>query len=369
MPDLMVEARNLAASLLSGLHGRKRAGSGQSFWQFRQYGSGDASSRIDWRRSARGDALFVREMEWESAHTVRLSVDMSSSMRFASPDAREPKRDRAVIMALALSAMLAKGGERVGLIGGERPKTGHAALNTMALELITRDTDKSGKHALVGYDSVKPREDVIILSDFPLRRPKAATGWSSNSSRAVRARTWSRSSIRSRKPFPSRAHALSAAQQEQFSDHRRACRKLAAALPGAVSRLHRRIAADCTCSRLEPHGLPHRSPCRHAPAQCARSAVARAGTLNERAELSRTLGAAWSARPSSALVAVARNPAATGNNAFPAATFVGKTHQRRGNASQNPLVVVGPASATSDLAYSRLCRPSLAGVRPNCPAR
>jgi uncharacterized protein (DUF58 family) len=166
MPDLMVEAKNLAASLLAGLHGRKRAGSGQSFWQFRQYGSGDASSRIDWRRSARGDALFVREMEWESAHTVRLSVDMSSSMRFASPDAREPKRDRAVVMALALSAMLAKGGERVGLIGGERPKTGDSALNTMALELITRDTDKSGKHRWSDMTAVKPREDVIILSDF-----------------------------------------------------------------------------------------------------------------------------------------------------------------------------------------------------------
>ena len=166
MPDLMVEARNLAASLLSGLHGRRRAGSGQSFWQFRQYGSGDASSRIDWRRSARGDSLFVREMEWESAHTVRLSVDMSSSMRFASPDAREPKRDRAVIMALALAAMLTKGGERVGLIGGERPKTGHAALNTMGLELITRDTDKSGKLRWSDMTSVKPREDVIILSDF-----------------------------------------------------------------------------------------------------------------------------------------------------------------------------------------------------------
>jgi uncharacterized protein (DUF58 family) len=166
LPDLMVEARNLAASLLAGLHGRKRAGAGQSFWQFRQYGSGDASSRIDWRRSARGDALFVREMEWESAHTVRLSVDMSSSMRFASPDAREPKRDRAVLMALALAAMLTKGGERVGLIGGERPKAGHAALNTMALELITRDTDKSGKLRWSDMTAVKPREDVIILSDF-----------------------------------------------------------------------------------------------------------------------------------------------------------------------------------------------------------
>ncbi len=166
MPDLMVEAKNLAASLLAGLHGRKRAGSGQSFWQFRQYGPGDASSRIDWRRSARGDALFVREMEWESAHTVRFSVDMSSSMRFASPDAREPKRDRAVVMALALAAMLTKGGERVGIIGGERPKTSDAALNTMALELITRDTDKSGKLRWSDMTAVKPREDVIVLSDF-----------------------------------------------------------------------------------------------------------------------------------------------------------------------------------------------------------
>lgn len=166
MPDLMVEAKRLAASLIAGLHGRKRAGNGQSFWQFRQYGPGDASSRIDWRRSARGDALFVREMEWESAHTVRLAVDLSSSMRFASPDAREPKRDRAVIMCLALAAMLTKGGERVGIIGGERPKTGDAALNTMALELVTRDTDKSGKLRWADVMTVKPREDVVILSDF-----------------------------------------------------------------------------------------------------------------------------------------------------------------------------------------------------------
>lgn len=166
MPDLMVEAKRLAASLIAGLHGRKRAGNGQSFWQFRQYGPGDASSRIDWRRSARSDALYVREMEWESAHTVRLAVDLSSSMRFASPDAREPKRDRAVIMAMALAAMLTKGGERVGLIGGERPKTGDAALNTMALELVTRDTDKSGKHIWADVTAVKPREDVVIFSDF-----------------------------------------------------------------------------------------------------------------------------------------------------------------------------------------------------------
>ncbi|MEM6381762.1 MAG: DUF58 domain-containing protein [Pseudomonadota bacterium] len=166
MPALMVEARRLAASLLAGLHGRKRAGPGHAFWQFRQYGVGDASSRIDWRRSARGDTLFVREMEWESAHTVRLCVDMSASMRFASPDAREPKRDRAVLLAMALASLLTAGGERVALVGGERPKTGNAALRTIAQELLTRDTDKSGKHVWSDMTAVRPREDVVILSDF-----------------------------------------------------------------------------------------------------------------------------------------------------------------------------------------------------------
>ena len=174
MPDLLVEAKKLAASLTAGLHGRRSAGTGQSFWQYRPYGPGDPSTRIDWRRSARGDTLFVREMEWESAHTVRLSVDMSASMRFASPDAREPKRDRAVLMALALASMLTRSGERVGLIGGERPRTGAAALSTMVRELVTRDTDKTGRQRWLDMTGVRPREDVVIFSDFLFDRQERA---------------------------------------------------------------------------------------------------------------------------------------------------------------------------------------------------
>ncbi|MEM1289139.1 MAG: DUF58 domain-containing protein [Pseudomonadota bacterium] len=170
LPSLLVEAKQLSSSILAGIHGRRRAGAGQTFWQFRQYGPGDASSRIDWRRSARGDSLFVREMEWESAHTVRLSVDMSNSMRFQSPDAREAKRDRGVLMALAVADLLAKGGERVGLIGGERPKTGDAALQTIIQELLARDVDKHWKDRWADMTPVRPREDVIVVSDFLFSR-------------------------------------------------------------------------------------------------------------------------------------------------------------------------------------------------------
>lgn len=166
LPTLLVEAKRLSSSVLAGIHGRRRSGAGQTFWQFRQYGPGDASSRIDWRRSARGDTLFVREMEWESAHTVRLSVDMSNSMRFQSPDAREAKRDRGVLIAMAVADLLTKGGERVGLIGGERPKTGEAALRTLTQELLARDIDKHWKDRWADMTPVRPREDVIIVSDF-----------------------------------------------------------------------------------------------------------------------------------------------------------------------------------------------------------
>ena len=46
--------------MVGGLHGRRRAGPGESFWQFRPFVTGEAAARIDWRRSARDDRLYVR---------------------------------------------------------------------------------------------------------------------------------------------------------------------------------------------------------------------------------------------------------------------------------------------------------------------
>ena len=43
---------------------------GESFWQYRRFVSGEPSQNVDWRRSARDDHLYVREQEWEAAHTV-----------------------------------------------------------------------------------------------------------------------------------------------------------------------------------------------------------------------------------------------------------------------------------------------------------
>ena len=103
--------------MLHGAHGRRRAGTGEAFWQFRPFGPGEAVSRIDWRRSARDDRTYVREREWEAAQTVWLWIDRSPSMAFVSDLAREPKLDRALVLGLAAADLLVRGGERVGLLG------------------------------------------------------------------------------------------------------------------------------------------------------------------------------------------------------------------------------------------------------------
>src|SRR5882757_7391262 len=121
MPRLVLEARRIAATIIHGLHGRRRAGSGENFWQYRRFISGEPAARIDWRRSARDDNLYVREQEWEAAHTVWIWPDRSPSMAFSSSSAREAKLDRALVVSFALAEVLVEGGERVGVPGLMRP--------------------------------------------------------------------------------------------------------------------------------------------------------------------------------------------------------------------------------------------------------
>src|ERR1700741_740041 len=106
MPRLLLEARKIAATVIHGLHGRRRSGSGENFWQYRRFVSGESARRVDLRRSARDAPLYVREQEWEAAHTVWLWPDRSPSMRFASPLVPETKLERTLVIAFALAEIL-----------------------------------------------------------------------------------------------------------------------------------------------------------------------------------------------------------------------------------------------------------------------
>ena len=67
LPDLLVEARRVASTVLAGWHGRRVAGPGETFWQYRPFTPGEAAATVDWRRSARpgqGNAETDKHVAW-----------------------------------------------------------------------------------------------------------------------------------------------------------------------------------------------------------------------------------------------------------------------------------------------------------------
>src|SRR5437763_5628917 len=163
MPRLILEARRVAATIIHGLHGRRRAGNGENFWQFRRFMSGEPSARVDWRRSARDDHLYVREREWEAAHTVWIWPDRSPSMVFASALVWETKLDRALVVAFALAEVLVEGGERVGIPGLMRPSATRNIIERMAETIVHDPTERAN---LPPSFAPSPQSEVVVLSDL-----------------------------------------------------------------------------------------------------------------------------------------------------------------------------------------------------------
>ena len=160
LPPLMVEADHLAASVSLGVHGRRRAGMGESFWQFRRYASPDSSSAIDWRQSAKSQHIFVREREWEAAQTVWFWRDASANMSFKS--GAVSKRARADLLVLALASLLLRGGERVGFVGMD----GAAAASRLALTRMGRAMFAAGNDALPPQAPFARGNQLVWFSDF-----------------------------------------------------------------------------------------------------------------------------------------------------------------------------------------------------------
>ncbi len=139
LPEILIDAQRIAQTVAHGLHGRRRAGPGETFWQFRQFQASDTLRQIDWRRSASSDHLYVREREWEAAHTVWLWPDLSPSMNFRSHLAPTTKRDRALLLTLAMAELLVRGGERVALLGLTPPTAGRKATTRMAEAILAHE--------------------------------------------------------------------------------------------------------------------------------------------------------------------------------------------------------------------------------------
>jgi uncharacterized protein (DUF58 family) len=163
MPRLILEARRVATTVIHGLHGRRRAGPGENFWQYRRFMSGEPAQNVDWRRSARDDHLYVREREWEASHTIWIWPDRSSSMAFASPLVPDSKLDRALVVAFALAEVLVQGGERVGIPGLMRPTANRNVIEKMAQAILLDPLERA---SLPPSFAPSPLSEIVVLSDL-----------------------------------------------------------------------------------------------------------------------------------------------------------------------------------------------------------
>ena len=164
IPDLLIEAQRIANTVSNGWHGRRRRGNGDTFWQFRPYDQGESLSRVDWRRSARDDSVYVRDQEWEAAHTVWIWADYSPSMLYKSDTAQVSKQSRALVLALAMTEILAKSGERVGWPGVTNAMSTRVAAERIAAELMVAKTEDDLSFPPLAQ--IRRRSEMIVISDF-----------------------------------------------------------------------------------------------------------------------------------------------------------------------------------------------------------
>lgn len=161
-PALLAEAERVASIVASGVHGRRRAGQGETFWQYRNYHTTDAASQIDWRRSARGDQVFVRDNEWEAANSIYLWPDTRPGMVWGSDKALPTKADRGQILILAIANLLMKAGERCALVGlQDRARSGRVGYERLAESMMRSQTDERALET-----DIPAHSRFVITSDF-----------------------------------------------------------------------------------------------------------------------------------------------------------------------------------------------------------
>jgi len=167
LPPLLVAAERVAATVSMGVHGRRRVGQGETFWQFRRYESGDSTQLIDWRQSAKSQPVYVRETEWEAAQSVWLWRDGSPSMAYQSSSGVPTKRDRADLLLLALASLLVRGGEHVALLGtGMTPTSGRRMVMRLWSMLEAHGRKQDAQASVPAHELLPRYGRLVMIGDF-----------------------------------------------------------------------------------------------------------------------------------------------------------------------------------------------------------
>lgn len=170
MPRLLLQAKRVATHFSYGQHRLRRAGSGETFWQYRPAQPGEPITSIDWRQSARSFHTQVREREAESARTIALWCDFSASMRWRSDTAYPFKVESALLILLTIAALLLRSGEHIFLIAPSHPivlPDRGPPLERLAIGLLQiANAAEASCPALPIADYIPRYGHVLIASDF-----------------------------------------------------------------------------------------------------------------------------------------------------------------------------------------------------------
>ncbi len=109
-------ARKVVEGFLMGLHRSPHRGFSAEFAELRMYQPGDDLRYIDWRMYGRSDRFYVKQFEEETNLRAYLLLDVSGSMGWSSDPALPTKLWYARHLAAALSLVLLRQGDSVGLV-------------------------------------------------------------------------------------------------------------------------------------------------------------------------------------------------------------------------------------------------------------
>jgi len=231
LPGVLLDAKRLAASA-PGVHGRRRAGQGEAFWQYRDHRAEDGARMVDWRRSARGDRFYVREREREAAQTAWLWIDDDAGFAWSNNAARPTKLYRAQTLALALAILLTRGGERVGVLG-QTSRAGARAVERLAIDLVSQTpfvAASARSHAIAFSDFYAPiehwRAHLRTLSANGARGALVMIADPAEEDFPFRGRTLFRTVGGRQEVLLGRAETAQAAYATRLTEHRRALRVL-----------------------------------------------------------------------------------------------------------------------------------------------
>ena len=120
LEGLTLHARGTVEGAVTGAHRSPFHGFAAEFAEHREYAPGDDLRYVDWKVYGRSDRVFVKQFEEETNFACHVLLDASESMSFRSETAPLSKLEFAKHVAAAISYVVVKQQDAIGLITFDR---------------------------------------------------------------------------------------------------------------------------------------------------------------------------------------------------------------------------------------------------------